>query len=174
MEVTNKQPLIDDQGEQITDYFTMGAHTNVITDGPLARSFSAALDQLYAREYDPITGVAMETQAIDEIEAKRNWLAAKVRSLKFANDGTDVGFVYGVKEAQADHDNMIDVVDTISEMTDVQKSASAIVLDGGVTTPTSGDEEMENPVSVAIEQYAKSRGVAVYHSFNEFIKRHGV
>lgn len=174
MEVTNKQSLLDEQGEQITDYFTVGTHTNLITDGPLARSFSAALDQLYAREYDPITGVAMETQAIDEIEAKRNWLAAKVRSLKFANDGTDVGFVYGVKEAQATHDNLIDVVDTISEMSDIQKTSSAIVLDGNVTTPTSGDEDLENPISVAIEQFAKARGVAVYRSFNEFIKRHGV
>lgn len=175
MEITDKKPLFAEDGQQLSDFFTISGQTNVIADGPLAPAFTKALDELYRREYDPLTGVALETQAMDEIEAKRHWLAAKVRSLQFANDGTDVGMVYGVKEAQAEQSDLINVVDTLCEMNDTQKANSAIVIEPASETGD-GIERVENeyPVATALEQYAVSKGIKVYHSFNEFIRKHGV
>lgn len=169
MEITSKNPIYAEDGQQLADFFTIGGQTNVMVDGPLAPAFTQALDQLYRREYDPLTGVALETQAMDEIEAKRHWLAAKVRSLQFANDGSDVGMVYGVKEAQAEQNDLINVVDTLCEMNDVQKANSALVIEQPEDRRTE-----DNPIATAMESYAISKGLKVYHSFVEFVRKHGV
>lgn len=169
MEITSKNPIYAEDGQRLADFFTIGGQTNVMVDGPLAPAFTQALDQLYRREYDPLTGVALETQAMDEIEAKRHWLAAKVHSLQFTNDGSDIGMVYGVKEAQAEQSDIINVVDTLCEMNDVQLANSAIVIE-----PNEASVPEDNPVSKALESYAASKGLKVYHSFIEFVRKHGV
>lgn len=179
MTVTNRTAFHDEDGATIGEYFTVGENANVIADGPLANAFSKALDQLYRRERDPLTGMALETQAMDAVEAKREWLAAKVRSFKFANDGTDVGMAYGVKEAQATHSNLIDVVDSVSSMTDEQRAKSAVIIEGEPQTTeelgiANTDPIAPNPVALAIESFARDNGVAVYKSFNDFIRHHGL
>lgn len=175
MEVTNKKQIIDENGQALVDYFTVGQSTHVVTDGPLAVAFSDALNKLYRREYDPINGMALESQQQDSVEAKRQWLAAKVRSYNFSNDGADVGMLFGVKESQATHSDLIDVVDTLATMSDQQQANSAIVLqeDTPATSEQLGIPSPKGPntVAVAIEQFAKERGVRVYRSFEQFIRQ---
>lgn len=179
MIVSNRQDLHDEDGAAIGEFFTVGQNTNIIADGPLANAFSMALNQLYKREKDPITGVALETQAMDAVEAKRQWLAAKVRSFQFANDGTDVGMAFGVKEAQATHTDLIDVVDSVASMNDTQRAQSAVIIEGvpqnteQLNMPGLGQSK-PNPVAMAIESFARDNGVAVYKSFEDFVRHHGV
>jgi hypothetical protein len=78
------------------------------------------------------------------------------------------------------------VVDAISRMSDTQKLASALVIDassGAAGTPegmvpmgdldTSVQVPKLLPPAAALESYCRDHGVAVYHSFGEFLKRHG-
>lgn len=166
MEVSNKQELVDETNKPITEFFTMGQATNVLVDGPLAHACSDVLDSMYKREYDPITGVAMETQQMDTVAASRAWLAAKERTYGFVNGGGDIGMVYGVKETQATRSDLIDVTDTLAEMNDVQLSNSAVLV-----LKEEGTRQ-ENACAMALEQYALSRGVRVYHSMKEFVQKH--
>lgn len=180
IQTVEKKELLDQNGESVSDFFNINGNTSVVCDGPLATAYTNALNEIYKREYDPFNGVALETQANDEIEAKRMWLASKIRSLNFINDGTDIGMIYGVKEAQTTHENVIDVVDTFAEMNDSQRANSAVIIEGTAQTPTSGEDGEKpqighlNPNSAALEQYALSKGIAVYRSLNQFIQRHAV
>ena len=168
MEVSNKQALVDGSENPIADFFTMGQSTNVLTDGPLAHACSDILDQMYRREYDPITGVAMETQQLDQVAASRAWLAAKDRCYNFVNGGNDIGMVYGVKETQATRENLIDVSDTLAQMNDSQRSNSAII----VIKDNGGLKPVVSVLALAIEEYARAHGVRVYLSMKEFVQKH--
>jgi len=175
MSIEQKQ-LISPEGELVGDYFQINGQSAVVCDGPLSHAYSQALNQLYKREYDPLTGVALESQANDEIMAKRLWLASKYRSMQFANDGKDIGMLFGVKESQTTNEDVINVVDSVSEMNDQELQNSGIIIERNEQTPISGEngEQAEqiisNPITAALEQYAKQKGIAVYHSLEQYLK----
>ena len=169
--------------------FAFGDASGFVADGPLAAAYGQALDQLYSKEVDADTGIVLESQTtalesqeiVAEIkdEEVTTWLNWKDRPLEFANDGDDTGMLYGVKREQASVKDLNRVVNAVSKMTDGQKAASVVVLDGGTgtaATPDSvkqGTELMDTPVVAAMEAYCRENGVMVYRSFHEFVKRHG-
>lgn len=164
MEVTDKQELYDRHGQQLAEVFTLGDKSNVLSDGPLAKACEKVLSELYKREYDPITGVALETQQMDQ-EARKRWLAAKEAGACLNNRDACVGVVYGVVAKDATSDDLSDVVETVVNMRPQEIQQSAIVLS---TQPG----ETSTATALAIEAFARDNGIAVYRSFADLVKHH--
>ena len=178
MEVLSKVTQQSQEASEPMDLFTLG-QTTFLADGPLARAYSDALDVLYRKETGPdglvleSQDVALETQALDEIETKQNWLAAQATSDMLEGDGAvDAGMLYGVKQQQLKYKDLINVVDAIGRMSPQQKLYSAVVIDVSSADDTSV-QCTPSPIQAALESYCKTHQVAVYSSLNEFLKRHG-
>lgn len=166
MEVSAKNVLRDSSSNEIAEIFMLGQSTGVVADGPLAKACSDVLDSLYKREYDPITGVAMETQQMDTAEFKKVWLKAKASQVLPDN----VGMAYTLSENQVTRQTLIDVSDALTKMNDVAKSNSAIVI----IKDNNGDGNIHSSIVLisALEEYASSKGVRVYRNMQDFIQKH--
>lgn len=172
MQVNNVQVVQNENARQ--EIFDLGAATSVITDGPLSQAFSEALHQLHGHSYDPITGAVMETLQLDEVAVKTNWLNAKTNEL-IGPDSEKVAMLYGVREAEATTADINKIAETFAEMNQQQINSSAVVIlrendptkEGGASA-----QAFVPPAATALEQYAQWRGARVYHSFEEFLRRH--
>lgn len=176
MQVNNVQVISsNDQTEarQELEIFDVGG-THMVTDGPLSTVFSEALHQLYRNEYDPISGAVMESLQLDESAIKTSWLAAKVDEL-IGKNSESVSMLYGVREGDASASDITNVANSFAEMTaqQIDNTAVVIVRENDPTKEGGASETAFIPPSAAaLEQYAVWRGAKVYHSFDEFLRKH--
>ena len=162
-------------GGKITDYVVSSNGNQYLLDGPLARAFSEALDVLYKKEVDPVSGVALETQAIDALHSQMEYKEKMAGELMNKNLASNMGLVFGVEKGKADADDLIDVTDTLSSISPEQKNMSAVVFDAA-TTNEGSPENPEigpmafNPFEKALEQLCAKHGVRTYQSLAQFVK----
>lgn len=172
MQVNNIQVVQNENARQ--EVFELGEMTNMITDGPLSKAFSEALHQLHTHDYDPITGAVMESLQMDEAAIKTNWLNAKTNQL-IGPDSEKVSMLYGVREAETSTADINKIAETFAEMSDQQIGNSAVVIvrtnDATKETGASATAFIP-PAATALERYAEWRGARVYHSFEEFLRKH--
>ncbi len=172
MQVNNIQVVQNDSTRQ--EIFDLGEATSMIADGPLSKAFSEALHQLHGHSYDPITGAVMETLQLDEAAVKTNWLNAKTNEL-IGPDSQKVGMLYGVREDAVATADINKIAETFAEMSPEQIGNSAVVIvrendptkEGGTSATA-----FIPPAATALESYVQWRGAHVYHSFEEFLRRH--
>ncbi len=149
----------------------------IVSDGPLSKMYTDALNEIYQKEVDPTTGMALETQALDSNKQKNLWLAAKSASHGFADQGEGVGMLYGVYRHAAAVSDVINVADTFSEMTAAQKANSYVILDTKVSQDNMGSipayehEQPLNPFAQALEELCKKHEVPVAASLEEYLQR---
>src|ERR1035437_1665499 len=121
---------------------------NMIADGPLSLQYTKALNEIYKKEVDDTTGISLETQANDEIVSKSLWVAASNTRQQLADQGQEVGMLYGVKKAEASVSNVIEVTDAVQGMTSDERENSVIILDGEATIDTNGElKETDNVIA---------------------------
>lgn len=99
---------------------------HIVADGPLSQLFTATLNALYAKEVDPKTGIAIESQALDAQNSQTLWMANKIVTHR-----EDVGMLYGVIAADTSLSDVVRVADAIADMTEPERANSAIVIDHG-------------------------------------------
>lgn len=170
-------PNIDNnqQNEKIVDYIGINNNKAYLLDGPLSRAYSSALDELYKKEVDSETGIALETQAIDAIHSQMEMKDKLALMIHFDNAVQNLGLIYGVEKGKATPEDVIEVTDALSVMTPEQKSNSAVIFDTALTNEGSGREaDIEtiavNPFEQAMEQLCIRHNVSRYNSLNQFIK----
>jgi hypothetical protein len=164
----------------LSEIIQVGKLNKVICDGPLSIAYTKALNELYAKEIDPKTGIVLESQSNDQITAQNLWIASKINDPNFIEQGQDVGMLYGVMKNNATMADTINLAETYSEMTPAQREASAVILDEKVEVDSAGntnidDQVLINPFDVALEQFAKKHGIAFYTSLESYVQHcHGL
>ena len=98
----------------------------VVADGPLSQMFTATLNELYKKEVDPETGIAIESQALDVSNSQNLWIAAKLA--KEAKGDEHIGMLYGVYHHEATLQDVMRVSAALEEMTEEEKARSAVVI----------------------------------------------
>lgn len=156
-------------------FIELTAEKGIVADGPLSKMYTDTLNELYAKEVDERTGIAIETQALDALIDENFWLATRARTNNFANQGEDVGMLYGVAKQEVSIDDVINVGDSLNEMTDEQKRNTSVVVDVMVKTNNTGDSydigpASMNPYEAALEAMCIAHRVPVYASLEEFIQ----
>lgn len=168
----------------------------VVTDGPLSQMFTAVLNELYKKEVDKDTGIAIESQALDASNAQNLWIASKV--VQQAARDEHIGMLYGVYNHDASIQDVMRISAAIEEMTDEERQRSAIVIVTDERNADSGDTfqnfhyadsysrdcsalyrndndmstrfyRANNVFARAIKEVAEKKGVKVVASLEEFI-----
>lgn len=151
---------------------------SVVTDGPLSVMYADALNEIYAKEIDPATGISIESQANDALSSRNYWLATKIATTNFANTGQDVGMLYGVSKRSAGLSDVLRVSDALSEMTKEQKENSALVLDtvvvqdnanAPIEVQTNVQVIPDNVFTVTLENLCLKHSVKVYSSLKDYL-----
>lgn len=150
---------------------------NYQVDGPLARAYTDALNEIYGKKIDPKTGLALETQALDahndQVEEKK-YLAQLIQK---NNNLTDTSLLYGVQKGATQIQDLIDVTDKMATLTPEAKRNSAVIFDTAIVNENDGQvpeiDRLEiNPIEVSLEQMCKRHNVSTYSSLAQFIKLH--
>lgn len=145
----------------------------ILTDGPLSKMYTDALNELYAKEVDERSGIAVETQALDEQVVSNLWIAQRDQGHNYANHGEEVGMLYGVAKQEAELKDVENVAVAFSQMTDEQKRNSSVVIDNAVTLDNSGGYDVGsakfNPYEAALEALCIAHGVPVHNNLQAYI-----
>lgn len=171
----NKDEVAGSTQQVLNDVIANVGGNTYQLDGPLARAYSEALDDMYKKERDPSTGIVLESQALDVISAQQNYVAAKASIIDFAGKEEDMGLLYGVQRGHVNSEHVIEVVDAIGGLTEEQKAKSAIIIDSALTNENTGEvptigQDVVSPFEAAMEAYCQKHGVSVYRSLGQFVK----
>ena len=162
-------------GKQIIEQYIHPSGNDIIVSGPLAVAYSEALDKLYEKRKDPISGMSLETQAIDALHAQEQVIEATAAKIFADNQAANLGLLYGVEKGKTTPEDLISVTDTLSAMTDSQKNKSGIVIDVKLKNENSGTMPVLEhgkkifPMDVALEELCKRHKVPVYNSIKQYI-----
>lgn len=118
-----------EEGARIEEYITTNNGASYGLDGPLARAYSVALDELYKKDKDPITGLSMETQELDEDREQKGWIAAKGPAIDMDGNIEDMGMLYGVGRGEITHKTIIEVTDKLQRMAGKRRDGLCIIID---------------------------------------------
>ena len=159
---------------QFASLIALSTGKRVVADGPLSALYCKTLNELFAKELDPATGRALESQANDEIE-QSTWMMVAANLGVTPPPGEEIGMLYGVKQGEVHLSDVVQVSDVLSAMNPEEKARSAIVVDAaqhmgndGVTpSVTTGELSVFEP---ALEAIARYHGVAVYTSLEAFLR----
>ena len=149
----------------------------LVIDGPLSRAYSDSLQELYGKKHDPISGLALETQAIDALHSQMEYIEKQAGNIFLDNEAQNLGLLYGVEKGSTSPEELMEVTDFLSVMTPMQKNKSAIIIDSAIVNGNTGQipevtTVSHNPFETALEQLCLNHKVTVYHSFESFIKMH--
>lgn len=141
---------------------------HIVPDGPLSQMFTATLNALYAKEVDPETGIAIESQALDAQNSQTLWMANKI-----ATHREDVGMLYGVLAADTSIKDVMRVADAITDMTEPEKANSAIIIqDNGATFPVKslyrGADALDEQNSPMVDALARQAQTLVTTDADKF------
>ena len=164
-----------EQAEKVTDFITTKNGDNYVVDGPLSRAYSEALNELYKKEIDPTSGIALETQAIDALHSQMDYVEKKAAKIFLDNKAANLGLIYGVELGSTTPEDLIEITDSLSVMTPEQKNKSGVIIDAAIQNESTGEvpeikTDYINPVEVALEQLCAKHGVHVYKSLASFVK----
>ena len=162
MEITQTFALPEnEQGGSSFAFYLSNSNLPAVSTGPLADAMMQALDQIYERKIDATTGIALESQQLDNIK-RQTWLMMRKRFAEQAGVPSPVAMLYGVKAAEASPVDLIEVADTVGNMTEEEKADSVVIVDGAMENTT-------NPAVPALESYCRDAGVKFFRSFSAFV-----
>lgn len=100
-----------------------------VTDGPLSAEIAKQLNQAYKRELDEATGIIVETIVNDQVELASSWLAAQIGSNAISPNNPAHTYVFGIAQSDAKPSDVIELSDSLSDMTDEQKSNTVVYIE---------------------------------------------
>lgn len=185
----NDHPSLHEANEiRRADIIRFHDESSVIVGGPIAEQITQGLQEIYAKDKDPSTGIILESQAIDAaIEAN---VVKSLFGSELVKDERQ-GVLYGIKREEISHSEIIDLADAITDLTPEQKANSAVIMTGNapVTYPVSslssatgsvsseqaGEVTMEayterHPYANSIVRICKRNNVTVYRSADDYVK----
>lgn len=167
----------NDDKHEIVHFINNQSGNTTIIDGPLSRAYGDALNELYGKRKDPVTGLAMETQAIDALHSQMEYIEKQAGKIFLDNEEQNLSLLYGVEKGKADAEDLIELTDTLSTMTPLQKSNSAVIFDAAIRNGNTGEipkveTSVQNPFENALEQLCVKHDVKIYASFAAYINQH--
>ena len=134
----------------------------VIMDGPLSRVFTEALNDLYEKEIEPVSGLVLESQIFQAMQQAQTFLEAN----KAAQDIKDsnIGMLYAVDSTETIVDDLAKLATSVSTMTNNQVRNSAVIVN------KTNEEEVDKPINFAIEEFCKAVNIPFYTSLNSYMK----
>ena len=171
-------PVVDnvkENQEEVAQFIGTKNGNAMVVDGPLSRAYSDALSELYGKRRDPVSGLALETQAIDALHSQMEYKEKQAGKIFLDNEAQNLGLLYGVEKGSTTPEELMQVTDFFSVMTPRQKEKSAVVIDRAIINGNTGQVPkvttvIHNPFEMALEQLCISHKVPVFHSFASFIK----
>lgn len=176
---TGSVPNPDTSLEPI-EYFN-GADGALFTlDGPMARAYTEALDELYKKETGP-DGLTLESISLTDGYQNSmawkdgNWLKAARGGLTQTNSLSSLGMIYGVKKSCLELAHFQALTRAIGQMTRDQRMNSAVILDQSEpdsSLPKNQTNWVTEAYATLIQRYCE-RGaprISVYPSLQAFIK----
>lgn len=121
--MTQPNELPEEREGSFSNLIKISKDLHIVTDGPLSQLFQATLQKIYAKETDPETGIAIESQAIDAQINQTLWIANKL-----ATGRDDIGMLYGVIHDQTNMEDVMRVSDALTDMNEQERANSAIVI----------------------------------------------
>lgn len=174
---TDKQITAKDDlsggGNSIEDYIVGKDGNTIGCDGPLAKAYSEALSSLYKKEIDPITGLALETQAQDVQYAEKELLAGEEAKVDIDENDENMSLLYGVQKGFTTPKEVMAVTDHFSRMNDEAKSRSVVIIDTTAQSGTGNPEVSTKGVKVceaALEALCAAHKVPLMKSLSQYIK----
>jgi len=162
-----------DGGTNIEDYIVTKDGNTMSCDGPLAKAYSEALSELYKKEIDPITGLALETQAQDVQYAEKEILAGDEAKVNIDENDENMSLLYGVQKGFTTPKEVMEITDHFSRMSDEAKSRSVVILDTTQQSETGNPEVSTKGVEVcetALEALCMRHRVPMMKSLSQYIK----
>jgi len=139
--------------DQKSNFIEIGDQLTLV-DGPLSAALVAQLNERYQKEVDPETGIVLETLAIDSNNLASAWLAAQMQKDKEAALNKPMGFVYAVDSDQVSSTDTVELGDSLSDMTDYDKSNAVVYVQEGVS-------KKDNPYVASLLTVANKHKVKV-------------
>jgi hypothetical protein len=133
----------------------------VIVDGPLSLAYCNALNEIYKKEVDPETGMAVETQQIDELERKRLWLLYKLSVSEGSEETVPVGMIYAVRDGQVDSGVVFEVTDTLGKMSPSELNNTCVVIES---------TGANNPMCEALKKLVKNKHVSIVSNLEQALE----
>lgn len=140
--------------------------SSVITQGPIAQQLTDELQRLYAKDKDPETGIILESQVIDET-IKDNFVRAIFGSEEVKDQRQ--GVLYGVKQSSVTPAQVLDLSESLADLSPTQKDNSAVILHG-----PDGLYSVDSVESSALTMEAYSEHYPMAAAAARVCKRHGV
>lgn len=168
MEISQTLAL-PDGGQKNGFAFYINNGMPAVAAGPLADAMASALDQIYRREVDPITGivlenrsVAAESQQLDQLK-RQSWIVLRQKLAEQNHvDHSGAAVLYGVHADTIAPSDLINVAEVIGTLTPEERAESAVIVEGTM--------EPVSPVVKAMESFCAEHNLRVYRSFSEFVK----
>jgi hypothetical protein len=162
MEITQTLALPENEHAGNTfAFYLSNSNLPAVSTGPLADAMMQALDQIYERKIDATTGIALESQQLDLVK-RQTWLMMRKRFAEQAGVEAPVAMIYGVQAAAASPSDLIEVAQSVGNMTDAEKADSVVIVDGAMDNTT-------NPAVPALESYCRDAGLKFFRSFSAFV-----
>jgi len=165
---TNQAPIKKNPYLDTIIQITQGK--NMIADGPLSLQYTKALNEIYKKDVDDETGISMETQALDDKVNKSMWIAATDTRQELADKGQEVGMLYGVKLSDAGMSDVVNITDSVANMSESERDNSVIVLEEEVVLDNSDIEKSPNPFAKTIKDVAAENNVDVHSSLEAYVE----
>lgn len=136
-------------------------NTSVVMAGPLSKMCADILNTDYKKEIEPVTGISLETQALDSLISKSAWLIGSKKVQQLQSQGKEVGFVYSVNEDEASMSDVVEVSDILQNTDQSITRNSAIVLNNT-------DNKKPSIFSGSIRDLSEQNNVKVYSSIRDY------
>ena len=141
-----------------------------VADGPLSSRCAEVLHELYQIKTDEETGLAIETQMIEQF-GRSAWVAASLARNQLEQSGDSAGLLYGVDSGQATMSDTVDASNSIAGMTPSERKNSVVYIE------TPSEEVSLNPFAQVIKRVADQNGIDVAVGMEEFraiLKKRGM
>lgn len=146
----------------LTYIIKMNRDQVAIADGPMHEQLVQAMQEDYAKEKDPLTGLSLETQAMDSLKYSNHYSAFKdLQKKKESKEPDATGIVYVVDPKETSLKDVVDVAEVFEELNNAQISNSALVF---------SEPESEAPANQEIVKIAQEMHVPIYRSIKDYIK----
>lgn len=146
----------------LTYIIKMNKDQAAIADGPIYQQLVNVMQEDYAKEKDPTTGLSLETQAMDSLKYSNHYSAFKdLQKKKESKEPDATGIVYVVDPKETSLKDVVDVSEVFEELNNAEVNSSALVF---------SEPETDTPANQEIIRIATEMHVPIYRSFTEYIK----
>jgi hypothetical protein len=148
--------------QSIDNLITFKDGKKVLLDGPLSRIFTETLNDIYAKEIEPVTGLVLESEVFQKIQQAVEFIELNKDSEEFKK--ANVGILYAVDSDSTITNDLAKLAGAVSVMNTQQIMNSAVIIN------TEDKTKEQLPICVAIEAFCSNVNIPVYKSLNSYMR----